>query len=463
MRSSAVLVSSLLLLATACAEAAVSSPPPPPPGGGSGGSAGSGAGGAGGAGQGGAGGPGGGGAGGFAGAGGSGGSGGVPGGEGCPDGCGCIVQVSSSWHHAVVIHPDGSLWAWGRNDGGELGVSSAELNVLLPTRMVAPAGARFVDVATGGRSTVAVRDDGTLWVQGGNGSGQLGLGDTVPRLMFEQLGSDGDWDRVWSGINFVFARKLDGRLFAFGNNSFGQLGVGDLARHQTPTEVLLPSPPVKVEGRSHHALALLQDGTVHGWGAMGCGELGEAEPAGCTDPPAAGIALRTAPAPIPGLTGCTDIAAGYLHSAAICGGRLLTFGRNVEGQLGHGALDDDPIAHPVPEEVTPFGSPFVRVFAGLRSTHALREDGGLFAFGSHGYGQLGVGPNLSGLSLPSPMSVEGSWSSVAGGAFHSVLLTSDGVAWSAGNNDRGQLGIDEPWQSVQHRGAPQKVRSCPAP
>lgn len=80
--------------------------------------------------------------------------------------------------------------------------------------------------STDGTSSAVVLDDGTLWVVGNNGYGQLGLGDKTTRSDWTQVGTDTDWAKVYMGGSNLFAIKTDGTLYGAGRNAAGTLGLG---------------------------------------------------------------------------------------------------------------------------------------------------------------------------------------------------------------------------------------------
>ena len=82
--------------------------------------------------------------------------------------------LAGGWRHSLVV-VKGQLWAWGRNDHGQLGLSNA-LNQLRPVKV--PSSKNFVAIAAGHEHSLALSDDGTLWTWGHNANGQLGIGNT---------------------------------------------------------------------------------------------------------------------------------------------------------------------------------------------------------------------------------------------------------------------------------------------
>lgn len=76
----------------------------------------------------------------------------------------------------------------------------------------------------GTNATYAIKQNGTLWAWGGNNHGQLGNGTTTSRLLPAQVLPGTTWSKVSAGDSYVVAQKTDGTLWSCGYNAFGQLG-----------------------------------------------------------------------------------------------------------------------------------------------------------------------------------------------------------------------------------------------
>ncbi|NBV28440.1 hypothetical protein EBS02_05410, partial [bacterium] len=87
--------------------------------------------------------------------------------------------------YTAAIKTDGTLWTWGRNFQGQLGINESGLNAnrLTPvTTLLGGTNWKQVSCGTGsGEISAAIKTDGTLWMWGVNGSGQLGINDTTTR------------------------------------------------------------------------------------------------------------------------------------------------------------------------------------------------------------------------------------------------------------------------------------------
>ena len=131
-----------------------------------------------------------------------------------------------------------TLWVWGRNTFGALGVNNTTNRSTPVTTLLG--GNNWKSIAGGGRYTVALKTDGTLWSWGRNDFGALGINDTTDRStpVTTLLGGT-NWKSIASGGRYTVAHKSDGTIWTCGRNNFGQLGVNDTTTRSTPVTTLL--------------------------------------------------------------------------------------------------------------------------------------------------------------------------------------------------------------------------------
>jgi alpha-tubulin suppressor-like RCC1 family protein len=163
--------------------------------------------------------------------------------------------------HAVAIKADGSLWAWGLNEYGQLG-DGTRTSHYAPVRV----GGHYMAAAAGSRITVAIKNDGSLWAWGLNKSGP---DDRAP----VRVGSDNDWLAV-ALASSAHALKMDGSLWAWGSNGSGQLGDGTNTSRSYPVRVGSDSDWATVASAYYHTSALKRDGSIWAWGGNEWGQLG---------------------------------------------------------------------------------------------------------------------------------------------------------------------------------------------
>ena len=186
-------------------------------------------------------------------------------------------QVAGGGNHTAAIKTDGTLWTWGRNDnGGQLGTN--DLTTRSTPVQVFGSEINWKQVSCGYFITAAIKTDGTLWTWGQNLSGQLGVDDTTDRPTPVQVfGSAINWKQVACGSFYTAAIKTDGTLWTWGNNSYGQLGDNTTTDKYTPVTTFAGGTNWKQVacGRIGHTAAIKTDGTLWTWGFNGNGRLGD--------------------------------------------------------------------------------------------------------------------------------------------------------------------------------------------
>ena len=140
-------------------------------------------------------------------------------------------QISNGGSFSTAIKTDGTLWTWGYNTSAQLG-NNSNTNVSTPITKFA-GGTNWKQVSGGGYHTAAIKTDGTLWTWGRNYEGQLGItrsgaGNDASTPVTTFAGGT-NWKQVGcSGSNIcriTIAIKTDGTLWTWGDNSNGQQGI----------------------------------------------------------------------------------------------------------------------------------------------------------------------------------------------------------------------------------------------
>jgi alpha-tubulin suppressor-like RCC1 family protein len=332
--------------------------------------------------------------------------------------------------HTLAMKNDGTVWAWGANANGQLGLGDYTSRSS-PVQVTA-LGNNVVALVAGLGHSLALKGDGTVWAWGANIHGQLGLGDYTSHsspVQVTALGSNvtalaaGEWHTL--------ARKGDGSVWAWGANDNGQLGLGDYTSRSSPVQVTaLGSNVASLAASGYHTLALKGDGTVWAWGNNWAGQLGLGD---TTD--------RSSPVQVTALgSNVVALVAGWNHTLALKGdGTVWAWGYNYYGQLGLG----DAASHSSPVQVTALGSNVTTLAAGGQHTLALKGDGTVWAWGFNTSGQLGLGDTTHRSSPVQVTALGSNVTALAAGANHTLALKGDGTVWAWGYNYDGELGLGD--------------------
>lgn len=370
-----------------------------------------------------------------------------------------LTTTGGGAHSGAVV--GGKLLVWGRYNVGQLGLGGTvgDAQSRLSPEAVPAFGASGTQVAAvsfNQNQSLAVRSDGTVFTWGANGSGELGLGDTTQRTTPVQIA--GLTDAVYGvlGYSHGLALRADGSVVAWGKNGLGQVGVaGDGTATDVQTRPVpvsgLPGNVVEVLGGAEHSAALTADGTVYVWGRNSYGNLGIGTPDTLRHP---------VPMPVPGLTDVVDIASGRDHILALkADGTVVSWGLGSSGQLGYGDNTDpkgEDRAAPVTVVRDAQGSPLgdmLAVFANGNSSYGLRRDGQYLGWGQNFSGQLAVGQTTSEEWVPvraavytpgdKPVYLDEivQLGAIGTGATHTIARARTGEIYAWGWNFRGSLGV----------------------
>ncbi|KAK2857182.1 hypothetical protein Q5P01_005917 [Channa striata] len=294
------------------------------------------------------------------------------------------LQIACGDEHTALITKNGKLFMFGSNNWGQLGLGSKTM-VNKPTCVKALKLEKVRLVACGRNHTLICTAREKVYAAGGNGEGQLGLGDCEERTTFHKVDffdSLGPMKMLAASSNTSAALTESGRLFVWGDNNEGQIGLGKESHACSPQEVTV-GPPIS-------------------W-----------------------------------------VSCGYYHSALVTvDGALYTFGERDSGKLGLGT--DQLPAHRVPQLVKSIKEPVTQVACGGGHTVALTGDG-VYAFGLGQFGQLGHGTFIFESRLPRPVEhfKKGRVVQVACGENHTAVITDGGLLYTFGDGRHGKLGLGE--------------------
>lgn len=335
------------------------------------------------------------------------------------------VQAEAGEFHTIVIKADGTMWASGDDTNGEQGNGAGGDNTEF-TKIGTDND--WAVISAGYFYNLALKTDGTLWAWGRNFDDQLGVVCAHPCQAPVQVSTDTDWAFIDGGLNHSAAIKSDGSLWTWANDAQGQLGNGGLGDQTTPTKV---SSDVwsNVSAGGLHSLAVKADGSLWAWGLDSYGQLGD----GVVNPANHSI-TRVGVA-----SNWTSASAGFEHSTAInSDGKIYSWGRDIEGQLGDGTIAT-PNANP---DVAQVGSltNWVSILTGSLNTMAINSSGELYSWGFNPNGQLGHSGTTNNATV-TQVGTDTDWASISPNLRHTVGVKTDGTILIWGSDEFGQLGL----------------------
>ncbi|TVR00067.1 MAG: hypothetical protein EA398_11690 [Deltaproteobacteria bacterium] len=304
------------------------------------------------------------------------------------------TAVSAGRFFTCGIRDGGTLWCWGLGNGGQLGNNATDPVVPLPVQVRASGGGtpwtNWTHIGTAREHACGIREGGTLWCWGRNSNGQLGVGDTAQRntpaivLAAEEVGGApwGDWTMVRTAHTRTCGLREDGALWCWGEGHGGSRGDGsETFERETPSQVIAAeedggAPWTDWTGDiaigDNHTCARRSDGSLWCWGRGTDGQRGvglEFSGFRRTSPERVAANSRSGDAPWSDWDG---VVAGNLHTCGLRdGGTLWCWGAGGRGQRGDGYLNPtgeaggiitEPIetgepaepAEPGPRRLTPF-------------------------------------------------------------------------------------------------------------
>jgi alpha-tubulin suppressor-like RCC1 family protein len=342
-----------------------------------------------------------------------------------------VVAVAAGYEHSLTLNSDGSVSAWGYNADGELGNNSTA-NSGTPVTVAGSGGRgelnQVVAVAAGAYHSLALSNQGTVWAWGSNNEGQLG-DPSAPqpgKLRVQVLGPGGNGSlngivAIAGGYEHSLALRYDGTVWAWGYNGDGELGNNSTTGSGWPVQVAgaggtgFLTGVVAIAGGYYHSLALKSDGTVWAWGRNSFGELGNGTI----------TSNNSTPVQVSNLTGVVAIAGGQYHSLALkSDGTVWAWGWDFAGQLGDnsssGGRSDTPVQVVGPNDSGDLIG-IMAIAGGQNHSLALKNDGTVWAWGSNGDGELGNSATTNS-STPVQVSTLTGAAAIDGGGLHSLAV-----------------------------------------
>ena len=311
-----------------------------------------------------------------------------------------IAEIAVGANNSFAILSNGSLWAWGDNEAGQLGTGN-KTSPNTPVKIMEDVS----KIASGSGHTLVVKKDGSLWACGSNICGRLGDGTEDSRKTFVKIMTNTSEISVSSESSMAIDKN--GTLWGWGgDNRYQLMGKGE---QSVPTKLYEDVSDCVI---SRHHLLIKTDRTLWDWG-----EAGE----------------YLINLPVKTMEDIVGIASNWGRACYVIknDGTLWTWGANPYGILGNGnnKVSDTPTKRM--DNVSQVKSTYYHVLA-------VKTDGSLWAWGLNEDGQIGDGTTTNRLT---PTHITDNVVQIAAGQRHSMILKEDGSLWCWGKNDKGELGI----------------------
>jgi alpha-tubulin suppressor-like RCC1 family protein len=365
-------------------------------------------------------------------------------------------KLAAGAKHSVALKSEGTVWTWGANASGQLGIGSTDSSTHAAPVQVKLNSTTFLTgmslAGAGASHSLAVRkSDGSVFGWGLNSSGQLGDNSTTTRTFPVQAKTTASGNPVLLGIVDVaggaahtVALKTDGTVWTWGSNSSGQLGDGTTTSRRLAAQVKIASTTfltgvIAIAAGDNFCAALRSDGTVWTWGINSSGQLGIGS---TTTQKYAVQAKLSGGTP---LSGIADIACGSAHALALkTDGTVWSWGGNTNGQLGNGTTTQAKNPIQVKVNSMTFFSGAAALGGGGKHSIILKSDGSVYACGLNSSGQLSINSTTQQLyptrAVSSAGPVLSSIVDLACGANHTLVTRNDGTVSGSGLNSSGQAG-----------------------
>ncbi len=383
-------------------------------------------------------------------------------------------KISGYNTSSYAIKTDGTLWTWGINSSGQLGLGN---RTTYNTPQQVGFNNDYNNVYASSFTLYIKKNDNTVWASGSNVYGGLGSGNYVNSSILIQIGSsewmdvkagyshvwliDSNYNMYFLGDNsgaqlgknyiiypyvyptlyndtsnwlsyvvssYILLIKSNGTLWSMGPNTYGQLGLGDVIRRYALTQVGSDTNWSYVTTEisfayTYASAGIKTDGSLYTWGTNSFGMLGLGNSTNYYTPQKVGTSTWRI------------ISIGNMHMGGIqTDGTLWTWGNGSNGALGTG----NNVSSNVPVKIGT-ATDWLTVVCGDANTFAIKNNGTLWATGANSSGSLGIGNNAS-INTFIQVGTD-TWSYITTSGYSTFGIKTDGTLWSCGLNHNGQLGL----------------------
>jgi alpha-tubulin suppressor-like RCC1 family protein len=304
---------------------------------------------------------------------------------------GTVAQIGTSNSTQYALLTNGSLYAWGLGNEGQLGDGGLANSFSKPVLVRFPSGVKIASIPADAMpfdAALAVDTEGNVWGWGQNGQGELCLWNprtyTVPvKLPLSQV-------TALAGASNHVLYDADGTVYSCGGNGAGDLGDGSRRSSATPVKVagLDGALVTRLVASFANSGALLSNGEYFDWGYDGNGQLGDGQFQRSSDVP---VRVKL-PDPVTQVAQGGSIWDNGQTLVMLSNGSLWAWGANFSGQLGVGTTlaQASPVRFYPPAGVT-----YKTLATGAITSYAISTTGKVYAWGASPVGQVGNGGRVT--------------------------------------------------------------------
>jgi alpha-tubulin suppressor-like RCC1 family protein len=293
------------------------------------------------------------------------------------------VAVSAGYDHVLMLGSDGNVYAWGKNDVGQLGIDTPEEKIEIPTLVDKLCGKNITAIAAGKRFSLALSEDGTVYSFGLNNKGQLGYASTDGSAEFSATPTkikalNGiSIAQITAGYESAIAIAQDGQAYLWGSTKNYLLGVYETSNPLPPTLMTQTTSVISAALTNTYSAFLLENGTVGFMGSNAYGQYGN------------GDASENATT----VFKVTDTSALNIKDIAVSDQQTVLLGTNGKVYTAGNRLQNN--AESASKTFVPlFGEDektAIAIAAGYKNGAMIASDGSVWVWGSNSCGQLGNG------------------------------------------------------------------------
>ncbi len=282
-------------------------------------------------------------------------------------------------------------------------------------------------ISVGASHQLGLKEDGTLWSWGSNLYGELGLGYSDPNVQLDspsKVGSYSDWEYVVASNNISFALRDGGKLYAWGYNQSGLLGLGDNSNRSEPEQIgsstwkkISVGNVLDKSSNGNCIIGIQTDGQMWGWGSNINYMITNSLPInGVIKEPVLMDPFYDTSYP---MWKDVSIGDGFVVAIMDSANTMYSWGNNTNlGQLG---LGTDNFAVYVSAQQIGSDDDWDSISCGFNHTLALKSSSELYGWGSNEYDQQGRGTGAS-VAYLSPTKITNivGWTNIASSQFMSL-------------------------------------------